>query len=145
MCLGGHGPDRRGERPAGGLALEPGVPHLDLGFRPWWGLICPSSQSGTCRWISDDDGRWPTCVSGGQQAVGGEGRHNWAMCPFLPAASLVGLFMVRAQDSHRQRESKLQSPGGVQASTGITLTDHPIDQSRSGGQAQVQAETESTV
>ena len=55
------------------------------------------------------------------------------MCPFLPAASLVGLFMVRAQDSHRQRESKLQSPGGVQASTGITLTDHPIDQSRSGG------------
>lgn len=121
--LGGHGPDRWGERPAGGLAPEPGVPHLDLGFRPWWGLIYPSSQPATCRWIRDDDGRWLTCVSGGRQAVGGEGRHNWATSR-QPGGPLHG---ESTRFPRAVRESKLQSPGSAQASTGITLTDHPID------------------
>lgn len=108
---GGHGPDQSGRETiypagarlgAGGLAPEPGVPHLDLGSA-LGGDSCALPLNLGLAGVSvmmREDGS-PVCLAAGKLSEGRR-RHNWAVCLFLPADSLVGLFVVRTQDSHGQ-------------------------------------------
>lgn len=108
---GGHGPDQSGREtiyPAaarlgdGGLAPEPGVPHLDLGST-LGGDSCALPLNLGLAGVSvmmREDGS-PVCLAAGE-LLEGRRRHTWAVCLFLPADSLVGLFVVRTQDSHGQ-------------------------------------------